>query len=154
MELLKEVAKDRLVIMVTHNAEIAEKYSTRIVELKDGQIINDTDPVTEEERKVKQNSKTNRISMSMMTALSLSLNNLLTKKGRTILTAFAGSIGIIGIALILSLSHGIQSYIDKTEQETLSSYPLVIQRETVDMNQMIESMTKSAQEDSEEQNPR
>ncbi|MBQ8535299.1 MAG: ABC transporter ATP-binding protein/permease [Bacilli bacterium] len=151
MELLKEVAKDRLVIMVTHNAEIAEKYSTRIVELKDGQIINDTDPVTEEERKVKQNSKTKRISMSMMTALSLSLNNLLTKKGRTILTAFAGSIGIIGIALILSLSHGIQSYIDKTEQETLSSYPLVIQRETVDMNQMIESMTKSAQEDSEEQ---
>lgn len=151
MELLKEVAKDRLVIMVTHNAEIAEKYSTRIVELKDGQIINDTDPVTEEERKVKQNSKTKRISMSMMTALSLSLNNLLTKKGRTILTAFAGSIGIIGIALILSLSHGIQSYIDKTEQETLSSYPLVIQRETVDMNQMIESMTKSAQEDSEDQ---
>ena len=151
MELLKEVAKDRLVIMVTHNAEIAKKYSTRIVELKDGQIINDTDPVTEKERKVKQNSKTKRISMSMMTALSLSLNNLLTKKGRTILTAFAGSIGIIGIALILSLSHGIQSYIDKTEQETLSSYPLVIQRETVDMNQMIESMTKSAQEDSEDQ---
>ena len=127
MELLKEVAEDRLVIMVTHNAEIAKKYSTRIIELKDGQIINDTDPVIEEERKVKQNSKTKRISMSMMTALSLSLNNLLTKKGRTILTAFAGSIGIIGIALILSLSHGIQSYIDKTEQETLSSYPLVIQ---------------------------
>ena len=151
MELLKEVAEDRLVIMVTHNAEIAKKYSTRIIELKDGQIINDTDPVIEEERKVKQNSKTKRISMSMMTALSLSLNNLLTKKGRTILTAFAGSIGIIGIALILSLSHGIQSYIDKTEQETLSSYPLVIQRESVDMNQMIESMTKLAQEDSEEQ---
>lgn len=151
MELLKEVAEDRLVIMVTHNAEIAMKYSTRIIELKDGQIINDTDPVIEEERKVKQNSKTKRISMSMMTALSLSLNNLLTKKGRTILTAFAGSIGIIGIALILSLSHGIQSYIDKTEQETLSSYPLVIQRESVDMNQMIESMTKLAQEDSEEQ---
>ena len=147
MELLKEVAEDRLVIMVTHNAEIAEKYSTRIIELRDGQIINDTDPVTEEERKVKKNSKTKRVSMSMMTALSLSLNNLLTKKGRTILTAFAGSIGIIGIALILSLSHGIQSYIDKTEQETLSSYPLVIQRETVDMNQMIESMTKAAQED-------
>ena len=151
MELLKEVAEDRLVIMVTHNAEIAKKYSTRIIELKDGQIINDTNPVIEEERKVKQNSKTKRISMSMMTALSLSLNNLLTKKGRTILTAFAGSIGIIGIALILSLSHGIQSYIDKTEQETLSSYPLVIQRESVDMNQMIESMTKLAQEDSEEQ---
>ena len=151
MELLKEVAEDRLVIMVTHNAEIAEKYSTRIVELRDGQIINDTDPVTEEERKVKKSSKTKRVSMSMMTALSLSLNNLLTKKGRTILTAFAGSIGIIGIALILSLSHGIQSYIDKTEQETLSSYPLVIQRESVDMNQMIESMTKAAQEDAEDQ---
>lgn len=151
MELLKEVAEDRLVIMVTHNAEIAEKYSTRIIELRDGQIINDTDPVTEEERKVKKNNKTKRVSMSMMTALSLSLNNLLTKKGRTILTAFAGSIGIIGIALILSLSHGIQSYIDKTEQETLSSYPLVIQRETVDMNQMIESMTKAAQEDAVDQ---
>ena len=151
MELLKEVAEDRLVIMVTHNAEIAEKYSTRIVELIDVQIINDTDPVTEEERKVKKSSKTKRVSMSMMTALSLSLNNLLTKKGRTILTAFAGSIGIIGIALILSLSHGIQSYIDKTEQETLSSYPLVIQRESVDMNQMIESMTKAAQEDAEDQ---
>ena len=151
MELLKEVAEDRLVIMVTHNAEIAEKYSTRIVELRDGQIINDTDPVTEEERKVKKSSKTKRVSMSMMTALSLSLNNLLTKKGRTILTAFAGSIGIIGIALILSLSHGIQSYIDRTEQETLSSYPLVIQRESVDMNQMIESMTKAAQEDAEDQ---
>ena len=151
MELLKEVAEDRLVIMVTHIAEIAEKYSTRIVELRDGQIINDTDPVTEEERKVKKSSKTKRVSMSMMTALSLSLNNLLTKKGRTILTAFAGSIGIIGIALILSLSHGIQSYIDRTEQETLSSYPLVIQRESVDMNQMIESMTKAAQEDAEDQ---
>ena len=151
MELLKEVAEDRLVIMVTHNAELAEKYSTRIVELRDGQIINDTDPVEEEERKVKKNTKTKRVSMSMLTALSLSLNNLLTKKGRTILTAFAGSIGIIGIALILSLSHGIQSYIDRTEQETLSSYPLVIQRESVDMNQMIESMTKAAQEDAEDQ---
>ena len=151
MELLKEVAEDRLVIMVTHNSEIANKYSTRIIELKDGRITNDTDPADNEERKVKKNSKTKRVSMSMKTALSLSLNNLLTKKGRTILTAFAGSIGIIGIALILSLSHGIQSYIDKTEQETLSSYPLVIQRETVDMNQMIESMTKSAQEDSEDQ---
>ena len=151
MELLKEVAEDRLVIMVTHNAELAEKYSTRIVELRDGKIINDTDPVEEEERKVKKNTKTKRVSMSMLTALSLSLNNLLTKKGRTILTAFAGSIGIIGIALILSLSHGIQSYIDRTEQETLSSYPLVIQRESVDMNQMIESMTKAAQEDVEDQ---
>ena len=151
MELLKEVAEDRLVIMVTHNSEIANKYSTRIIELRDGRITNDTDPVDNEERKVKKNSKTKRVSMSMKTALSLSLNNLLTKKGRTILTAFAGSIGIIGIALILSLSHGIQSYIDKTEQETLSSYPLVIQRESVDMNQMIETMTKAAEEDAEDQ---
>lgn len=146
MELLKEVAEDRLVIMVTHNAEIAEKYSTRIVELRDGQVINDTNPVDNEDRKVKKNSKTKKVSMSMRTALSLSLNNLLTKKGRTILTAFAGSIGIIGIALILSLSHGIQNYIDRTEQETLSSYPLVIQRESVDMAKMIETMSQTAEE--------
>ncbi len=145
MELLKEVAEDRLVIMVTHNSELANKYSTRIVELRDGQVINDTDPVETNNKDTKKNTKTKKISMSITTALSLSLNNLLTKKGRTILTAFAGSIGIIGIALILSLSHGIQSYIDKTEQETLSSYPLVIQRESVDMTQMIETMTKSAE---------
>ena len=149
MALLKEVAEDRLVIMVTHNAELANEYSTRIVELRDGQIINDTNPAEEETKTLKKNTKTKRVGMSMKTALSLSLNNLLTKKGRTILTAFAGSIGIIGIALILSLSHGIQSYIDKTEQETLSSYPLVIQRESVDMVQMIETMTTSAEKSKE-----
>ena len=150
MELLKEVAEDRLVIMVTHNAELANEYSTRIVELKDGQIINDTNPAKEENKKAKTSVKTKKVGMSMKTALSLSLNNLLTKKGRTILTAFAGSIGIIGIALILSLSHGIQSYIDKTEQETLSSYPLIIQKETVDMSKMIETMAGNAEANVEE----
>ena len=147
MELLKEVAEDRLVIMVTHNAELAKEYSTRIVELKDGVIINDTNPTEEEKKTAKTNVKTKKVGMSMKTALSLSLNNLLTKKGRTILTAFAGSIGIIGIALILSLSHGIQEYIDKTEQETLSSYPLVMEKETVDMSKMIESMTGNAEDE-------
>ena len=149
MELLKEVAEDRLVIMVTHNADLANEYSTRIVELKDGVIINDTDPAKAEAKEVKTKVKTKKVGMSMKTALSLSLNNLLTKKGRTILTAFAGSIGIIGIALILSLSHGIQSYIDKTEQETLSSYPLVMEKETVDMSKMIESMTGNAEDEEE-----
>ena len=149
MELLKEVAEDRLVIMVTHNADLANEYSTRIVELKDGVIINDTDPAKAETKEIKTKVKTKKVGMSMKTALSLSLNNLLTKKGRTILTAFAGSIGIIGIALILSLSHGIQSYIDKTEQETLSSYPLVMEKETVDMSKMIESMAGNAEDEEE-----
>ena len=146
MDLLSEVANDRLVIMVTHNAELAEKYSTRIIELKDGEIIGDTNSFEaknskNDNKKVKKrkNKKTN---MSFKTALSLSLNNLLTKKGRTILTSFAGSIGIIGIALILSLSHGINSYINKTEKETLSSYPLLIQKESVDMSTIIKSMTE------------
>lgn len=141
MELLKNVAKDRLVIMVTHNKEIADSYSTRIVEVKDGVILNDTDPYeveTTEDVLLKKSKKKN---MSFKTALSLSLNNLMTKKGRTILTAFAGSIGIIGIALILSLSHGIQQYIQKTEEETLSSYPLTIQKESIDMSSMIKVMT-------------
>lgn len=141
MELLKNVAKDRLVIMVTHNKEIADLYSTRIVEVKDGVILNDTDPYeveTTEDVLLKKSKKKN---MSFKTALSLSLNNLMTKKGRTILTAFAGSIGIIGIALILSLSHGIQQYIQKTEEETLSSYPLTIQKESIDMSSMIKVMT-------------
>ena len=149
MDLLKEISKDKLIIMVTHNAELANEYSTRIVELKDGQIINDTNPAKEENKKAKTNVKTKKVGMSMKTALSLSLNNLLTKKGRTILTAFAGSIGIIGIALILSLSHGIQNYIDKTEQETLSSYPLVMEKETVDMSKMIESMAGNAEDEEE-----
>ncbi len=144
MELLSEVAKDRLVIMVTHNKELAEEYSTRIIELKDGVIQGDTDPlnnVKNEKPKKKGKHRNKKTNMSFPTALSLSLNNLLTKKGRTILTAFAGSIGIIGIALILSLSHGINNYINKTEKETLSSYPLLIQKESVDMSTIIKSMT-------------
>ena len=141
LDLLKEIAKDKLVIMVTHNPELAVNYSTRIVKLLDGEIVDDTNPydgkeeLREEEIKTKHKSK--KTSMSFKTAFSLSLNNLMTKKGRTILTAFAGSIGIIGIALILSLSNGIQEYIDRTEEETLSSYPLTIQKETIDMSAML-----------------
>lgn len=143
MELLKEVAKDRLVIMVTHNQELAEEYSTRIIELRDGVIIGDSNPLkeTENTKYNLQESQMKKTNMSIKTALSLSLNNLLTKKGRTVLTAFAGSIGIIGIALILSLSHGINSYINKTEKETLSSYPLIVQKESVDMSSMVKNMT-------------
>ena len=139
MDLLKEIAKDRLVIMVTHNPEIAQKYSTRIVKVLDGKVIDDTNPYDGQEKNNKEKKKSHKTSMSFKTALSLSLNNLLTKKGRTMLTAFAGSIGIIGIALILSLSNGIQNYIDKTEEETLSSYPLVIESESIDMSSMLES---------------
>lgn len=144
MELLSEVAKERLVIMVTHNAELADEYSTRIIELKDGEIKGDTNPYKQSE-KVKEinKKKTKKTNMSMRTALSLSMNNLMTKKGRTILTAFAGSIGIIGIALILSLSHGINEYINKTEKETLSSYPLIIQKESVDMSSMVKNMSEN-----------
>jgi len=142
MDLLKEVAKDRLVIMVTHNAELADTYSTRIIELKDGKIQGDSNPLTKKEESKKKTKKSKKTNMSMKTALSLSLNNLMTKKGRTILTAFAGSIGIIGIALILSLSNGIHEYIDKTEKETLSSYPLIIQKESVDMSSMIQNMSE------------
>ena len=140
MELLKEVAKDRLVIMVTHNKELAEEYSTRIIELKDGVVIGDTKPFDgkEEKQEAKKSKKTN---MSFKTALSLSLNNLMTKKGRTILTSFAGSIGIIGIALILSLSNGVQTYIDRVQEETLTSYPLTIESATIDMTS---AMTKQA----------
>lgn len=144
MDLLSEIAKDKLVIMVTHNPELAVNYSTRIVKLLDGEITDDTNPFDgkEENAQVKPNKKASKkTSMSFKTAFALSLNNLMTKKGRTILTAFAGSIGIIGIALILSLSHGIQNYITKTEEETLSSYPLIIQKESVDMSSMLETLT-------------
>lgn len=143
MDLLSEVAKERLVIMVTHNAELAETYSTRIIELKDGKIKGDTNPYTQKENSIKQRKNTKKTSMSMRTALTLSMNNLMTKKGRTILTAFAGSIGIIGIALILSLSHGINEYINKTEKETLSSYPLIVQKESVDMSSIVKNMTEN-----------
>lgn len=125
MELLKEIAKDKLVIMVTHNPELAERYSTRIVRLRDGKILSDSDPYDANEESAEP-QKRKKISMSFLTALSLSFNNLRTKKGRTLLTAFAGSIGIIGIALILSISTGIQEYIANIQRDTLSSYPISI----------------------------
>lgn len=131
MDLLKEVAKDKLVIMVTHNKDLAESYSTRIIELKDGVITSDSNPL-EKDEKEKEENIIKRTSMNLKTALSLSLNNLMTKKGRTILTSFAGSIGIIGIALILSLSTGLNNYISKVEEETLSVYPLTLEKTTMD----------------------
>ena len=139
MELLKEIAEDKLVIMVTHNPELAEKYATRTIKLLDGNIIDDTNPYSEEEKEEYNEAKEKgkKTHMSFFTALSLSLNNLMTKKGRTILTAFAGSIGIIGIALILSLSNGVQEYIDKVQEDTLSTYPLTVQETTIDMNSML-----------------
>lgn len=133
MELLKEIAKDKLVIMVTHNPELAQKYSTRTVQLLDGEIISDSDPYIEDVPQ-KEKVKNKKISMSFLTALSLSFNNLRTKKGRTLLTAFAGSIGIIGIALVVSLSSGLNDYIASIQRDTMSSYPITITSETVDMN--------------------
>ncbi len=141
LDLLKEIAKDKLVIMVTHNPELAVNYSTRIVQLLDGEITDDTNPFDGVEDSQAKAATSKKTSMSFLTALSLSLNNLMTKKGRTILTAFAGSIGIIGIALILSLAHGINKYIDRTEAETLSLYPLVIEKESVDMSTILKTMT-------------
>ena len=129
MELLKEIAKDKLVIMVTHNPELAAKYSTRIIRVLDGRIVDDTDPYNVPDQVSVEPQKRKKISMSMATAVSLSFNNLKTKKGRTLLTAFAGSIGIIGIALILSLSTGIQDYVNDLQRDTLSSYPVTIEKE-------------------------
>ena len=144
MELLKEVARDRLVIMVTHNPELAQQYSTRIVTLKDGRVTGDTNPYHAEEQAPvltgKQARADKKPSMSFLTALSLSLTNLRTKMGRTVLTAFAGSIGIIGIALILALSAGINDYINQVQEDTLSSYPLTIQAESTDMTAMMASL--------------
>lgn len=143
MELLKEISKDRLIIMVTHNPELAEKYSSRIVRLLDGKVTDDTMPYEPTDGRVTENDKSKKekrrkgTSMSFLTALSLSANNLMTKKGRTLLTAFAGSIGIIGIALILALSSGFQSYIKRVEEDTLSSYPIAIEEEQVDYSSMM-----------------
>ena len=138
MDLLKEVAKDRLVVMVTHNPELAEEYANRIVRVKDGRIIGDTNPyVVEAPQEEAKHKNMGRSSMSFMTALALSFNNLRTKKARTLLTAFAGSIGIIGIALIMSLSTGFQLYIDQIQADTLSNYPLSIMKETSDMSSML-----------------
>ena len=136
MELLKEIAKDRLVIMVTHNPELAKQYSTRIIRLLDGNITDDSMPYSSEEEIKAVGETTKRPSMSFLTALSLSLNNLMTKKARTFLTAFAGSIGIIGIALILSLSSGVNAYIAKVEEDTLSSYPITIEQAGMDLSQL------------------
>ena len=139
MNLLKEVAKDRLVIMVTHNPELAESYATRIVSLRDGKILSDTNPyiIEKEKQKKPEHKNLRKTSMSFLTSLSLSFNNLKTKKGRTILTSFAGSIGIIGIALILSLSNGVNKYIRSVEEDTLSEYPLQIQSSGIDMSSLL-----------------
>ena len=145
MELLKEIAEEKLVIMVTHNPELADKYSTRIVKLLDGKIIDDSAPFSDEDeaKESEEAYAPRKTSMSVFTAFSLSFNNLLTKKGRTLLTAFAGSIGIIGIALILSISNGIQDYIDRVQRDTLSSYPVQLQSQTMDISSMIEMMAGS-----------
>ncbi len=151
MEVLKEIAKDRLVVMVTHNAALANTYSTRIVELLDGNVIGDSDPYKKEDKKVEElKRKKKKKSMSFFTALSLSLNNLLTKKTRTILTAFAGSIGIIGIALILSLSSGMQGYINSMQEDTLSTYPIEISSQSLDMTGMMSSFMTANRSKTEE----
>ena len=177
MEILKEISKDRLIIMVTHNPELAKDYSTRIVRLLDGVITDDSNPYTQEdmeadikakeaakaeisaasvknagrsgEKSEKKSGKNQRTSMSFFTALSLSFNNLMTKKTRTILTAFAGSIGIIGIAMILSISNGIQLYIDRVQRDTLSSYPITLQAESIDISSMVTSLSGNERESSD-----
>lgn len=143
MEILKEISKDKLIIMVTHNPDLAQQYSNRIVRLLDGKIVSDSAPYEEQEEvkeQTKKEKKLKKTSMSFFTALSLSFNNLLTKKGRTFMTAFAGSIGIIGIALILSVSAGVQAYIDSVQRDTLSSYPITIEAETVDSSILFAAM--------------
>jgi len=158
MDILKEISKDKLIIMVTHNPELAQQYSDRIIRLKDGKITGDTNPYSEEDeateaepiivdkdevsnkKSEKKKDAKKRPSMSFLTALSLSFNNLLTKKTRTFLTSFAGSIGIIGIALILSLSNGINAYINRIQRETLSSYPIILQKEEIDMAGLITTL--------------
>ena len=149
MDILKEISKEHLVIMVTHNPDLAEKYATRIVKILDGNITDDSNPY-EGYNENKSNNKKKKPSMSFFTALSLSLNNLLTKKGRTILTAFAGSIGIIGIALILSLSTGVQNYISSIEEDTLASYPITIENSTIDFARMMTNLMGS--QETERQN--
>ena len=148
MEILKKISKDKLIVMVTHNPELAEKYSTRIVRILDGVITDDSKPFTKEDKENEKDvkAKDGRTSMKFFTALRLSLNNLMTKKGRTLLTSFAGSIGIIGIALILSISNGVQSYINRVEEDTLSSYPITIDESTVDVSGMMESLMGETEE--------
>ena len=148
MDLLKEVARDRLVIMVTHNPELAYQYATRIVNLADGKITDDSDPFDVADATRREAKPTRKTSMSFMTALGLSARNLMTKKGRTAMTAFAGSIGIIGIAAILALSNGVNNYIKKVEEDTLSSYPLTISKQDYDLSSMMGG--QGAAEDSED----
>lgn len=147
MEILKEISKDKLIIMVTHNPELAEQYATRTIRLLDGRIVSDSAPYEPEAVEVppKTRKKMRKPSMSFFTALSLSLNNLMTKKGRTFMTSFAGSIGIIGIALILALSSGLNQYIAKVEEDTLSSYPIALQETTMDVGDMISNMMGNAE---------
>ena len=147
MEILKKISKDKLIIMVTHNPDLAEKYSSRIIKILDGKITDDSNPYEIKEEKEVENAKKRRTSMKFFTALRLSLNNLMTKKGRTLLTSFAGSIGIIGIALILAISTGVQNYINKVEEDTLSSYPISIEESTIDMSSMMEAMMGQTESD-------
>lgn len=140
MELLKSISKDKLIIMVTHNPDLAKEYSTRIIKLLDGNMVSDSKPYEPKKKEEQEFTTKGKKSMSIKTALSLSLNNLMTKKGRTFLTSFAGSIGIIGIALILSLSNGVQNYIDSIEEDTLSTYPISIYKQNVDMSSIMVSM--------------
>ena len=151
MELLKEVAKDRLVVMVTHNPELAEDYATRIVKLRDGQIVDDSDPYIVDESKLKSPEHKNmgKAKMSFLTSLSLSFNNLLTKKARTLLTSFAGSIGIIGIALILALSNGVNTYISDIQKSTMSSYPITIDAQTMDLTSIMSEGGPQGESDGE-----
>ena len=151
MDLLKNIAKDRLVVMVTHNPDLAKEYSNRIIRIKDGEVIDDSNPVVDEKKiKVQAYKNLGKASMSLLTAFSLSLNNLLTKKGRTILTAFAGSIGIIGIALILSLSNGFQKYINDVQEDMLTSYPLTIEEETANTTELLLSIVSKEENKNKE----
>ena len=161
MEILKDISKDRLVIMVTHNPELAEKYSTRIIRMLDGVITGDSSPLTNEEINNESKSlktslgdskKTKKPSMSFATSFGLSLKNLFTKKGRTILTSFAGSIGIIGIALIYAVSQGMTTYIDTVQEETLSSYPLTLEAQHMDIGTLMQTFMGSAQSGNDHDN--
>ena len=161
MDILKEISKDRLVIMVTHNPEIAEKYSTRIIRMLDGEITNDSAPLTKDEiareqikekAKAEQEKKSKKPSMSLWTSFGLSLKNLFTKKGRTVLTSFAGSIGIIGIALIFAVSQGMTTYINTVQEDTLSSYPLTLEAQQMDMSSLLLTFMGQAQSGEEHEN--
>ena len=152
MKILKDISKEKLVIMVTHNPDLAKEYSSRIINIKDGQITSDTNPFDGKKEKIEENKKSSKTKMSFLTALSLSFNNLMTKKGRTILVSIAGSIGIIGIALILAVSTGFQNYVDSIQEETLTSYPLTIMQESSDITSVLLSMRSGEKSDVEGEN--